>query len=95
MKLLLTKCREACRLKISQNSFAINRKYSCSQQLVELINLMDFMKKTFSISGDKSYRDMRTTRQSQSIIISGESGAGLLINSFYISFIIHHFSRKN
>ena len=31
-------------------------------------------------SGDKAYRDMRTTKQSQSIIISGESGAGLLMN---------------
>ena len=28
------------------------------------------------ISGDKAYRDMRTTKQSQSIIVSGESGAG-------------------
>ena len=31
-------------------------------------------------SGDKAYRDMRTTKQSQSIIVSGESGAGLLMN---------------
>ena len=28
--------------------------------------------------GDKAYRDMRTTKQSQSIVISGESGAGSL-----------------
>jgi myosin heavy subunit len=28
------------------------------------------------ISGDKAYRDMRATKQSQSIVISGESGAG-------------------
>jgi myosin heavy subunit len=28
------------------------------------------------IKGDKAYRDMRTTKQSQSIIVSGESGAG-------------------
>jgi myosin heavy subunit len=28
------------------------------------------------IEGDKAYRDMRTTKQSQSVIISGESGAG-------------------
>lgn len=27
-------------------------------------------------SGDKAYRDMRTVKQSQSIVISGESGAG-------------------
>ncbi|CAF3308813.1 unnamed protein product [Rotaria socialis] len=34
--------------------------------------------------GDKSYRDMRTTRQSQSIIISGESGAGKTESAKYV-----------
>lgn len=33
--------------------------------------------KDFFFQGDKTYRDMRTVKQSQSIIISGESGAGL------------------
>jgi myosin heavy subunit len=28
------------------------------------------------ILGDKAYRDMRTSKQGQSIIVSGESGAG-------------------
>ncbi|CAF0892583.1 unnamed protein product [Rotaria sp. Silwood1] len=34
--------------------------------------------------GDKSYRDMRTTRQSQSIVISGESGAGKTESAKYV-----------
>ncbi|CAF2816565.1 unnamed protein product [Rotaria sp. Silwood2] len=34
--------------------------------------------------GDKAYRDMRTVKQSQSIIISGESGAGKTESAKYI-----------
>lgn len=30
----------------------------------------------YNITADKAYRDMKAFRQSQSIIISGESGAG-------------------
>ena len=35
----------------------------------------------FRILGDKAYRDMRRTKHSQSIIISGESGAGALLTA--------------
>ena len=43
--------------------------------------------------GDKAYRDMRTIKQSQSIIVSGESGAGLytqrcLLNSIVFSLLV-------
>jgi myosin VI len=34
--------------------------------------------------GDKSYRDMRTFKQSQSIIVSGESGAGKTESAKYL-----------
>jgi myosin-6 len=34
--------------------------------------------------GDKSYRDMRSFRQSQSIIVSGESGAGKTESAKYL-----------
>ncbi|CAF1109907.1 unnamed protein product [Adineta steineri] len=34
--------------------------------------------------GDKAYRDMRTTKQSQSVIVSGESGAGKTESAKYV-----------
>ncbi|CAF4416365.1 unnamed protein product, partial [Adineta steineri] len=33
---------------------------------------------------DKAYRDMRTTKQSQSVIVSGESGAGKTESAKYV-----------
>jgi hypothetical protein len=41
---------------------------------VDLCNASD--RQRFVRLGDKAYRDMRTSRKSQSIIVSGESGAG-------------------
>jgi len=35
-------------------------------------------------SADKSYRDLRVTKQSQSIIVSGESGSGKTESTKYI-----------
>jgi len=34
--------------------------------------------------GDKAYRDMRAYKQSQSLIVSGESGAGKTESTKYI-----------
>jgi myosin-6 len=34
--------------------------------------------------GDKTYRDMRSLRQSQSVIVSGESGAGKTESAKYL-----------
>ena len=37
-----------------------------------------------SVSADKAYRDMRVLKQSQSIVVSGESGAGKTESTKYI-----------
>ena len=38
----------------------------------------------FPVSADKAYRDMKVLKQSQSIIVSGESGAGKTESTKYI-----------
>lgn len=46
--------------------------------------------------GDKSYRDMRAFRQSQSIIVSGESGAGKTESAKYLlRFLTESFGAKS
>ena len=37
-----------------------------------------------SLSADKAYRDMRVLKMSQSIIVSGESGAGKTENTKFV-----------
>ncbi len=39
---------------------------------------------SLSVSADKAYRDMRVLKMSQSIIVSGESGAGKTENTKFV-----------
>lgn len=43
-----------------------------------------FVSHVFYITADKAFRDMKALKQSQSIIVSGESGAGKTESTKYI-----------
>lgn len=46
--------------------------------------------------GDKAYRDMRSLKQSQSIIVSGESGAGKTENAkFLLKYLTESYGTKS
>ena len=47
-------------------------------------NSSSYPNKLFTVAADKAYRDMRVLKQSQSIIVSGESGAGKTESTKYI-----------
>lgn len=65
---------------------------SLTKSLFEIENLLYelFKKKIFhlplylSIPADKAYRDMKVLKMSQSIIVSGESGAGKTENTKFV-----------
>ena len=46
--------------------------------------MFDFVAMVFCSAADKAFRDMIVTKQSQSIIVSGESGAGKTESTKYI-----------
>ena len=50
--------------------------YICAQTLLRMIQLY--------VAADKAYRDMKVLKQSQSIVVSGESGAGKTESTKYI-----------
>lgn len=48
------------------------------------MSLVYFFNKLTPFSADKAFRDMKSLKQSQSIIVSGESGAGKTESTKYI-----------
>ena len=56
--------------------FAVKEMWADWNFISQLMKNSSSIELKFLFSADKTYRDMRTARQSQSIIISGESGAG-------------------
>lgn len=58
---------------------------------VELKDLPTFI--YFAFLADKAYRDMKVLKMSQSIIVSGESGAGKTENTKFVLRLVRNLSR--